>query len=820
MSLPIEQHLPELLAALRHHNTLVLQAPPGAGKTTRVPLALLSADWLAGKRILMLEPRRLAARLAARFMASRLGEKPGQTVGYRTRMDSRVGPDTRLEVVTEGVLTRLLQTDPALEPYAAVLFDEFHERSLQADLGLALARESQQALRPDLRLVIMSATLDGESLAGALAPAPLIQTEGRAWPVEVRYAPVPRQQRWLDHAAVVVRRALAENGGSMLVFLPGAGEIRRLQQLLEGALPDDVDLAPLFGDLDSARQDAAIAPAPTGRRKVVLATAIAETSLTIEGIETVVDTGWERAGAFDPNSGMSRLITRRLSAAASEQRRGRAGRLGPGICYRLWSESEQQGLAAFSPPEILQSDLAPLVLELAHWGARTPDGLFWLDRPPGAAWEQARALLVKLQALDTEGGITDHGRRMLATGQSPRLAHMLVGSEAMDLQDLAADLAALLDERDFLPPGAGADLETALMALRGEWQGEGMHRSRVQRVRKAAERLRCGKPGQSSLTQAGAVLALAYPDRIARRRAGGDPRYQLANGRGAVLPADDPLGDAPWLVVAELDGQARDARIFRAAAVDVSQLEQVLGSSVETVDEVAWDDDRGTVLARRVRRLGALILDEVPLSTPPQAQITEALLAALVRRGAESLPWTPALKQWLARVRLLHQFEPDQWPDLSDAALMRDLADWLGPYLSGVQRLAAISSERLQQALYARLDYRQQQQLDQEAPALIRVPSGFAVPVDYCTEHGPVLAVKLQELFGLSQTPTVARGRVTLAIHLLSPARRPLAVTRDLASFWQQAYPQVRKEMRGRYPKHPWPEDPLEAPAQRGVKRR
>lgn len=818
MSLPIEQLLPDLLRALDAHNTLVLQAPPGAGKTTRVAPALLKAAWRGDRRIVMLEPRRLAARLAARYMAAEMGEKPGRTVGYRTRMDSRVSAQTRIEVVTEGVLTRLLQDDPGLEGYAAVIFDEYHERSLQADLGLALARESQQALRPDLRLLIMSATLDGGALGQALGGVPVVVSEGRSWPVEVTYSPPPRQRSWLEHTAATVLRALAETPGSVLVFVPGVGEIRRLASVLEDRLDRSVVLAPLYGDLPPDRQEAAVAPAPDGQRKVVLATAVAETSLTIEGVGTVVDAGWERAGVFDPNSGMSRLITRRLSVAGAEQRRGRAGRLGPGVCFRLWSESEQQRLAPFSPPEIRQSDLAPLVLELACWGARSPDGLFWLDKPPEAAWQQARDLLLRLEALDSGGGITPHGRAMLATGLSPRIAHMLVRGRALGMGRAAAELAALLGERDLFAGSRDADLERRILALRGELEDSGVDRGRLHQVRAAARRL--GDGGKTPHVAAtGRLLMLAYPDRVARRRPGSEARYRLANGRGAVLSAEDPLGIQDWLVVADLDGQAREARIFLAAAVGPADIEALLGAQIRERDEVLWDDVRGTVVARRLRTLDALVLEERPLPAPPAGQVTDALVQALRRRGARALPWTAALLQWRARVQLMHGLEPDQWPDLGDRALEDELEDWLGPYLTGTERLSDVTADLLSRALRGRLDFARRQRLDQTLPERIRVPSGFDVAVDYCAENGPVLAVKLQEMFGLTASPVLADGRIPLVIHLLSPARRPLAVTGDLESFWREVYPQVRREMRGRYPKHPWPEDPLTALPQRNTKR-
>lgn len=826
MSFPIDTLLPRLLETLSATSTVVLQAPPGAGKTTRVPPALLEAGWLGDQRILMLEPRRLAARAAARFMAATRGEPVGRTVGYRTRLDSKVSAQTRIEVVTEGILTRLLQDDPALSGYGAVLFDEFHERSLQADLGLALLRESQQALREDLRLIVMSATLDTGPIATLLDQAPVLVSEGRQFPVTVHYRPPARQQRWQDHLPAVIHEALAAHAGSLLVFLPGVREIRGTQQLLDNTLPTSVVLAPLYGDLPGEAQDLAIAPSPPGQRKIVLATAIAETSLTIDGVDVVIDAGWQRGPQFDPNAAMTRLATSRVSAAAAEQRKGRAGRLGPGVCYRLWSESEQQGLAPFTPPEIRVSDLTSLVLELAQWGTRDPDDLAWLDPPPAAAWQQGVDLLRELEALDTEGRITDHGRALLKVGLPPRLAHLVVRGRALGYPRLAAELAALLSERDLLGPGSGADLHRRLLVLRGEMQVPGSG-GRLRQGREMARRLGADQRNNAQENDAqennatlGELLSLAYPDRIAQRRAGKAPRYRLANGRGVVLADDDPLGDAPWLVVAELDGQAREARVFLAAEVDPAGIEATQAANIQARDQVIWDPSTRSVRASRRRELGALVLEEKPLPQPAPEQVLNVLLAAVRELGADALPWTPETRQWQARVNLMRSLEPDQWPDVSDAALMEGLADWAGPFLSGVSRLDQVAKLPLQTALAAMLDYAAQQCLEREAPSHIPVPSGSRIAVDYLAEQGPVLAVKLQEMFGLAESPRIAGGRVALQIHLLSPARRPLAVTRDLASFWTQGYPQVRKEMRGRYPKHPWPEDPWTAPAQRGTKRR
>lgn len=821
--LPIHELIPDLLASLEVHNTLLLQAPPGAGKTTVVPLALLEAPWREEQgRIVMLEPRRLAARSAARFMAAQLGESLGERVGLRTRLETRVSPATRIEVVTEGVLTRMLQQDPALDGVAAVIFDEFHERSLPADLGLALARESQQALRPDLRLLVMSATLDAGPLSRLLHPAPVLTSDGRSFPVSVGYHPAPRQQPLPAHVAAVVLKALEEQSGSILVFLPGAGEIRRVQGQLRGRLPENTHLCPLYGAMKSEAQDQAIAPAPPGQRKIVLATAIAETSLTIDGITVVIDGGLERRPRFDARSGMTRLVTERVSQSGAEQRRGRAGRLAPGHCYRLWSQSEQSALSRHSAPAIASADLAPLALELAQWGCRDPDQLTWLDAPPGAHWQQAVALLQQLQALDEQGAITDHGKAMNALGLSPRLAHMLILARRRGLGRLGAELAVLLSEQDLAGPGADSDLRERLALLRGSRSPEGLDRGRLKALQSALRRLNPGKDdhGHSHGEATGALLALAFPDRIARRRPGGQARFHLSNGRGAVLPEGDPLAGEDWLVAAELDGDRREARIYLAAPVTLAQLEESLPDHIRAAEEVTWDSDKGTVVSHHRRRLGALVLQERPGAPPPQEKVEEALLQEVRRRGLDSLPWTETARQWCARVALLHRLWPDQWPDVSRQALEASLAHWLAPYLAGLRRWSQLQSLPLVQALESLLDFPQQQALSRLAPRSLTLPGGHEAPLDYTPEQGPVLAIKLQGLFGCQSTPTVADGQQPVTLHLLSPARRPLAVTADLASFWQQGYPQVRRECRGRYPKHPWPEDPLSATPSLRVKPR
>jgi ATP-dependent helicase HrpB len=820
--LPIDKILPDLKQTLEQSTTALLQAPPGAGKTTRVPPALLDAPWRKGRKILMLEPRRLAARSAARFMARQLGEKPGQTLGYRTRLDTRVSGATRIEVVTEGILTRLIQRDPMLEDYAAVLFDEFHERSAQADLGLALVRESQQALREDLRLLVMSATLETAPIARVLGDVPVISSEGRAFPVEVLYRPVPRNTRIVDQVVAVIHGALRDQTGSLLVFLPGAGEIRRVAQQLQGQVPDHVLLAPLYGNLSAEAQDRAIAPAPEGTRKVVLATAIAETSLTIDGVRVVIDAGQQRRAVFDANSGMTRLVTGRLSKASAEQRKGRAGRVAPGVCYRLWSESEQFGLADFTPPEIRQADLAPLVLELAQWGARSPDQVAWIDAPPRPHWQQAVALLQWLDLLDDDGAITDHGKAARELGIHPRLAHMVLQGRVLGFGGLAAELAALLGERDLLRPGEGADLHQRVRLLRGETGIRRMDPARLKAVRQAAKRLDAGalqgpEPGEALV---GRLLAQAYPDRIARRRPGPAPRYQLSNGKGAVLREEDPLARHDWLVAADLDGKAREATIYLAAPVDLRDLEQDLAGHIIEQDEATWDDRRGTVIARKVRKLGELVLAEQVLPQVDPALIQQGLLNAVRTKGLDSLPWTPEARQWCARVGLLAEQYPGDWPDTGHDALLASLDTWLGPFLAGLQRWSDLARLNLLQALTSLLDYQQQQQLETLAPRTLTIPTGQKITLDYTPDHGPVLAAKLQALFGWTETPRVAGGQVPVVIHLLSPARRPLAVTSDLAGFWRNAYPEVRKDMRGRYPKHPWPEDPFTAEAQQGTKRR
>ncbi|MCW2237800.1 ATP-dependent helicase HrpB [Azospirillum canadense] len=835
--LPIDPVLPDLLAALAERDVAVLQAPPGAGKTTRVPLALLDQPWLKGRKVIVLEPRRLAARAAARRMAAMLGEAVGETVGYRVRLDTKAGPKTRIEVVTDGLFLRQLQEDAELPTVGAVLFDEFHERGIDSDLALALVQEARGALRDDLRLVVMSATLDGAPVAALLADelgdAPMVTSEGRAFPVETRHLDAPTAgTRIEDAVAATVRRALREESGNALVFLPGAGEIRRVQTLLEGAdLGPGTIIAPLYGDLTADAQDRAIAPSPPGTRKVVLATPIAETSLTIEGIRIVVDGGLMRVPRFDPRSGMTRLVTAKVSQASAEQRRGRAGRLEPGVCYRLWPEATHKALAAFTAPEILEADLAPLALELAVWGVADPATLAWLDPPPAASMAQARELLRELGALRDDGAITPHGRRMAGFGVHPRLAHMMLKGKELGLGGLACEVAALVGERDIVRAQPGfrdADLRLRVELLRGlddegrlRGAGRGLtvERGGAQQALKQArqwKRQLGAKDGGGDLGATGLLVALAYPDRIGQRRPGGNnaggaaAQYRLSNGRGAYFQDAEPLSAQDWLAVADLDGAARESRVFLAAPVTLAELEETFAEHIRTETLVTWDGREQVVLARRRRMLFALVLKDERLSNPPAEAMAGAMLEGIREMGLTALPWNDELRKWQSRVQFLRRMEGEEWPNISDAALLATLEDWLAPFLNGASRRAHLDRVELGNALRGLLPWAMQQRLDKEAPTHVEVPSGSRVPIDYAADE-PVLAVRLQEMFGLAETPRIAGGRVALLLHLLSPARRPVQVTRDLASFWANAYKAVKADLKGQYPKHYWPDNPLEA---------
>lgn len=810
--LPIRPVLSELAAALEASSCAVLQAPPGAGKTTCVPLALLDRPWRGDGKIIMLEPRRLAARAAARRMAQILGEAVGETVGYRVRLDSKIGPKTRIEVVTEGVLTRMIQDDPGLDGVAAVLFDEFHERSLHADLGLALCLESQAGLRDDLRILVMSATLDGGPIAALMGDAPIITSEGRAYPVEVRWTDKAQTGRFEDNVAALVGRALAEEAdGDLLVFLPGQGEIRRVQALLAERFPALL-LAPLYGDLPQDAQDAALRPVP-GKRKAVLATSIAETSLTIEGIRIVVDGGVMRVPKFDPNGGMTRLATVPVSKASAEQRRGRAGRLGPGLCYRLWSEAAHRALPGFAAPEIQDADLAPLALELARWGVQDASSLIWLDAPPAASLAQAKDLLERLGAVDSDGRITAHGRKMAALPLHPRLAHMVLQGCAMDLGGLACDLAALLSERDILRGERDADLRLRVELLQGGRAAQA-DRGALVRVRETARQIRRQvrvSAGDGNAEDAGLLLAFAYPDRIALRRGGG-LQYRLSNGRGAFFAEPQALATSDMLAVAELDGDRREARIFLAAPLVQSEVEDYFADQITTRQAVWWDGREQVVAARKQRKLGELVLKDEALRHPDPALVTAAMIAGVRDMGLTCLPWTPATLTLRQRVGFLRRVEGAEsvWPDLSDDALLAGLEDWLAPWLDGVTRRAHLDRLDMMAALDALIPWDRKKQLENQAPTHVVVPSGSRVPIDYEPEQ-PVLAVRLQEMFGLADTPLVAGGKVKLTLHLLSPARRPVQVTQDLASFWVNTYRQVKSDLKGQYPKHYWPDDPMQA---------
>jgi ATP-dependent helicase HrpB len=816
-SLPVDEALPRLKQVLQSHNAAVLVAPPGAGKTTRVPLALLNAPWLGGRKVVMQEPRRLAARAAARRMAATLGEQVGETVGYRVRFDTKVGPRTRIEVVTDGLFLRLLQDDPSLDGVGCVIFDELHERGLETDLSFALVREAQTALREDLRVIAMSATLDPGPVSDRLGGASVIESAGRMFAVDTRYLDREPAGRIEDAVASTVRRALAEEGGGALVFLPGVGEIRRVEERLAN-LGGDVDVAPLYGDLSPADQDRAIAPSPAGRRKVVLATAIAETSLTIEGVRLVIDSGQMRMPRFSPRSGMTRLETMRVSQASADQRRGRAGRLEPGVCYRLWTEEAQRGLLPFTPPEILDADLAPLALELALWGASDAT-LPWLTPPPAAALATARALLVDLGALEPSGAITPHGRVMARLGQHPRLAHLVLKGRALGQGKVAALLAAILSERDFLrlPPGQrDADLRHRVdIALSGK--RDGALRLIQESARRLMPRDATGETPDVSMT--GALLALAYPDRIGRRRPGAAGRYLLSGGRGAALTEGDPMANGEFLIVADLEGSAQDSRIFLAAPITAAEIEEIYADRIVAEETVQWSPRDGAVLARRRRRLGALVLDDKPLGRPDPDKLRAAMLDGVRQLGLAALPWADDLDKWRERVGFLRRFD-ESWPDLSDTALLASLENWLGPFLDGVSRKDHLRRIDLDAALKALVPWDKQRALDRLAPTHIEVPSGSRVPVDYGNPAEPTLSVRLQEMFGLLDTPRLADGRVPITLHLLSPARRPVQVTRDLASFWANGYRAVKAELKGRYPRHYWPDDPLVAEPTALVRRR
>jgi ATP-dependent helicase HrpB len=815
--LPIDAVLGDLTCTLARHSTAVLVAPPGAGKTTRVPLALLDEAWTRGKKIIVLEPRRIAARAAAERMAQTLGEKVGETVGYRVRFGSKVSRATRIEVVTEGIFTRQILDDPEMNGVAAVLFDEFHERSLDADLGLALARDAQQGLREDLRILVMSATLDGARIAALLGDAPVIESQGRAFPVETRYLGRKPDQPIERQMADAIAQALRADGGSVLAFLPGAAEIRRTQTFLTERVSDPaIEIVPLFGALDAAVQDRAISPAPKGRRKVVLATSIAETSLTIEGVRIVVDCGLARVPRYEPDIGLTRLETVRAARAAVDQRRGRAGRTEPGVCYRLWDEPQTASLEAYTRPEILAADLSSLVLDLAHWGTNDPSTLAFLDSPPRPALIEARVLLRELDALDDDGRITAEGNSLRALALPPRLARMIVDAARLGAGDEAALIAAILTERGL--GGDSVDLDARLDQFRRD------RSQRAQSARQMAQRWAKQVNASPSPSEpdnglsTGEILALAFPDRVARNR--GKASFTLANGRGASMESTSALAREPYLAVAELTGTAASGRILLAAPITQNAIEARFAAHITVDDEITFDKAAMALRARRRKRLHAITLSEQPLAITPSAETARILADGLIAAGLTRLPWSKALKQWRDRVMFLRAAAPEDWPDLSDAALAQTSRDWLEPALHDKTSLAEFSAGDLSDALMALLPWDLRARLDREAPTHFEAPTGTALPIDYEAEQGPTIAVRLQELFGLTVHPSIAKGRIPLMLELLSPAHRPVQVTRDLPGFWRGSYAAVRADLRGRYPRHPWPEDPASAPPTRRVKPR
>jgi ATP-dependent helicase HrpB len=828
--LPIDEALPSVRAALAAHSRAVLVAPPGAGKTTRVPLALMDEAWAKGRRLIVLEPRRLAARAAAERMAATLGEKVGETVGLRVRLTSLVSKRTRIEVVTEGVFARMILDDPALGGVAAVVFDEFHERSLDADLSLALALDAQGALREDLRLLVMSATLDGARVRGLLGDAPLIESEGRAFPVATRYLGRDPRARIEDEVARATLEALDRETGSILVFLPGQAEIRRVAETLEARIRrTDVDIAPLYGAMDSLAQGRAVEPAPPGRRKVVLATSIAETSLTIEGVRVVIDSGLMRVPVYEPDIGLTRLETVRVSRANADQRRGRAGRIEPGLCYRLWEEAATGGLTPYAAPEILSADLSGFVLDCAVWGETDPMRLVFLDPPPRGALAEARALLLSIGAIEADGRVTDEGRAIARLALPPRLARMVVDAARDGRAETAAEVAVLLTERGL--GGDAVDLASRLDAFRRDRSQRADDARRLARglAQRAGEALTpnpspaSGRGERAPFSRArekvaggsrpdegiGALLASAYPDRIAIAR-GRRGEFLMANGRAAALEAHDPLAGEPYLAIGEVAGHAASARILIAAPMSAADVEAAAGKGVETADELAFDRASASLRARRRRKLGALTLAEQTLAVPADGPSASALARGVLALGLTRLPWTKALKQWRDRVLFLRKAEGDPWPDLADERLAGD-PEWLAAFLVGKTRLDEIGAEDLANALHALLPWELKRRLDEEAPTHFEAPTGTAAAIDYQDEGGPSIALRVQELFGLAEHPSVAGGKIPLTLNLLSPAHRPIQITRDLPGFWRGSWASVRSDLRGRYPRHFWPEDPAGA---------
>ncbi|MGJ4857584.1 ATP-dependent helicase HrpB [Labrys sp. La1] len=814
--LPIDDALPALKQALQARSNAVLVAPPGAGKTTRVPLALLDQAWTGGGKIIVLEPRRLAARAAAARMAATLGESVGATVGLRVRLESRISARTRIEVVTEGVFARMILDDPLLDGVAAVLFDEFHERSLDADQGLAFALDAQAGLREDLRILPMSATIDGARVAALLGDAPVIESAGRAFPVVTHYLGRDPRQRLDEAVADAVMRALRAETGSILVFLPGQGEITRVARLLaERNLGEGVDIAPLFGAMEARDQDRAVAPAPAGRRKVVLSTSIAETSLTIEGVRVVIDAGLARVPRYEPDLGLTRLETVRVSRASADQRRGRAGRTEPGACYRLWEEAATGAFEAFAKPEILAADLSPLLLDCAAWGVGDPLALAWLDPPPAPALKEARALLTAIEAVDADGRLTEMGRHLSSLALPPRLARMIVSAAPAGEGMLAAEIAAILSERGL--GGDGTDLVERIERFRRDRGGRAQDMRRLARTwartgwARTASTETASKEagrGEGDSARAGPVLALAYPDRIAVAR--GQPgSFTMENGRAARLEPYDRLAREPTLAIAEMAGSAGASRILLAAPIAAEEIEALSGVS-ESVS-MGYDAASASLKARSVRRYRRLVLQETTAPLTLDAAAAAVLARGLAQAGIGRLPWSKAQRQLRDRIAFLTASGSPDWPDLSDQALAENAETWLAPAIEGVRGLSGITAEHLENALAGLLPWHERRRLDTEAPAFFEAPTGSRLAIDYEAEGGPAISVRVQELFGLATHPSIAGGRVPLTINLLSPAHRPVQVTKDLPGFWKGSYAAVRVEMKGRYPRHPWPEDPAAA---------
>lgn len=817
MPLPVEEILPQLYEALAEGNA-VLTSPPGSGKTTRVPLALLKQPWLQGQKIIMLEPRRPAARMAAHYMAGLCGETVGETIGYQVRMERRIGGRTRIEVLTEGLLVRRLQSDPELSGIGLIIFDEYHERSLQADLSLALCLDVCASLRDDLRLLVMSATLDEDAVA-KLIGGEVVSSDGGLYPVDIRYLPRSVGREMLAATGKLVQQASHEQQGDLLVFLPGKGEMNRLEEQLQ-AQESHRQILQLHGEMDAATQAKVLAPEKNHAPRVVLATDVAETSLTIEGITTVVDSGLTRKPVFDPDSGLSRLRLLPIAQASADQRAGRAGRLGPGVCYRAWTETEHRQRPAQRPAEILQADLSPLVLELALWGVSNPEILQWLDPPPKPAWNQAVALLQELDALDDRALITAHGKQIAILGLHPRLAHLLVRGGGGNI--LAADAAALLSDRDPWQHRQGetrpADLGLRLQVMESLRQGKktpaAVDKWKLRQLLRLSDRLcrQCRHlPSSGDQLSAGALLSLAYPERIAQRRQGTDGRYLMVAGGGAVLPAGDGLVTAEYLSVAQMDAGSREGRIWLAMAVDKEELLALHAGQIHHTEELTWDEQRQRVMARKISALGALRLSSQEVQVTAGTDVLSKLLQVIHGNGLDCLPWTDKALQLKARILLAGKLdEQGDWPDLSNDWLLGNLETWLAPWLEGVRSMQEVRQLNIQSILQSFLHWEQLQRLDKLLPMRWPLTDGSSAAIDYSSSP-PVLAVSLQLMFGVAQTPAVYQGRQPLLLHLLSPAGRPLQVTTDLVHFWNNAWQEVKKEMRGRYPKHHWPDDPANA---------